>query len=145
MSFCYFESFCTKDCFVILRQILGSLCVPEPLQEPPYLCRPPANDQLPKEMQGGKGVTNTPVQHRHGTSKPHHQIVEVNPCGGCTHLWIYFRSYIFLCLHFCSHFVSYRQSVQRGNEAAASPKSCIHILVIKCNDVRGKLFLASLT
>lgn len=47
----HFDSFCAKDCFIILRQIFISLCVPEPLQEPPYFwwC-PPANDQFPRGM-----------------------------------------------------------------------------------------------
>lgn len=117
----HFESFCTKDCFIILRQFLISLCVPEPLQEPPYfLSCPPANDQLPRGMEGGKGVTNIPAQHRHGTRKSHHGAVEVIPCGGCTRLWIYFRNYIFLCLHFCSQWFS---QVQRGTKVLHLQKS----------------------
>lgn len=45
----HLETLCTKDRFIIIRQILNSLCVPEPLQEPPYFssCLP-ENGLLPR-------------------------------------------------------------------------------------------------
>lgn len=71
-------TFCTKDCFIISRQILISLCVLEPLQELLCLYWLLANGLLPRGVQGQGGG-----QRRHNTTKLDHQMLWVITCCGC--------------------------------------------------------------
>lgn len=110
----HLETFCTKDCFIISRQILISLCVPEPLQELPCLYWLLANGLLPRGVQGQGGG-----QRRHNTTKLDHQMLWVITCCGCW-VWIdagiYSSRDIFPCLRFCSQIVSYSQPVRFRGE-----------------------------